>query len=476
MKRTDVFARGGWRAHAACLGAAAALCTGLPAHAENYALITTIGRYTDLAANLPGIDKDAQMARKIAAAMGVPSANVIEMKDEQLTLPGMSKAISDLVNRIKSGDKVFWYHSGHGQQRENVSGSASPCSEGLVTHDMQTYFDLQIDADLTRLGKTASLVVVMDDVCFSGGISTKALGTRAPMKLTPKFFPASSRKAASDSAATLPYVCGTAVNKGFSKNLEVVERAGARVVYMGASTEREIANATPDGSVATQAWLTCVGDPKKADKDNSGGTSGEELRACAQGEIDKMQVNQHVTVSRSPELTVSFVSTPAVQGTTVVPSLALRDISAGADKAYPVKLTVANRTLRINQDFLDFEVQINRPGYLYLFQVGSDGKTVNILFPNKLDANNHLPAGSHKFPRAAWAVKASGPPGTDHVMALLSDEPKDFLDLSKQKGVFGSVPAKRGNMKNLEVVATGATPGGQGRYGASEVVQVTEVP
>ena len=68
----------------------------------------------------------------------------------------------------------------------------------------------------------------------------------------------------------------------------------------------------------------------------------------------------------------------------------LRDLAAGADRSLKVDLTLARNSLRIGRDFLDFSVSTARDGYLYILQVGSDGKTFNLLFPNNLDNGMQL--------------------------------------------------------------------------------------
>jgi hypothetical protein len=453
---------------------AAMLCGPLSARAENHALIMWIGQYADPRANLPGIDLDAKAARRIAAAMGVPAANITELKNEQLTWRAMGQAITSLAARIKPGDKVFVYYSGHGGQQPNVSGGGHKCSEGLVAQDIQLYFDRDLETDLARLGAKASQVVMMNDSCFSGGASVKALGS-----LVPKAYPGPIGAPAGASGAGADYRCGDAVNKGMlTKNLEVIPRAGARLLYVAASADNEVSYAGPQGSLATQAWAACLEDPK-ADTDHSGSISGEELRACAQARVDHNQqhVSQHVTLTGTPSLPVSFATVaPAVATARVAADRVLQDIRAGADAAIGVTLKPARDSVRIGQDPLEFVVETQREGYLYILQVGSDGKSINVLFPNAVDADNHLAPGHHAFPRPSWALRAAGPAGADHLLALLSSEPKDFTQIGQRAGVFSSVPATRQGVKSLIVVSTGARAGSQGRYGTSEVMQVKEQP
>ena len=467
-----------WSRIAALVFVALIAFTMFDARAENHALIMWIGEYADPGANLPGIELDAKRARQIALTMNIAASNIIERKNKELTRKGMADAMAALTDRIAPGDKVFLYYSGHGGQKNNTS-AGKKCSEGLISHDLQLYFDKDIEVDLARLGAKASQVVMLNDSCFSGGASEKGLkeGERklvakrylGPIKVDPK---ATSPSPAGE------YRCGDAVNKGIlAKNFEVVQRKGANLLYVAAARDNEVSYASPEGSLATEAWAACLADPS-ADTDKSGSISGEELRACAQRVIDGngQQVSQHITLTGTTSLAIAVAPVdPRVFSAVSAPN-ALRDIAAGSDKSYAVKLTPVKNTVRIGQDSFEFKVETNREGYLYILQVGSDGKTFNLLFPNQVDTDNRIGAGTQKFPRPSWALRSAGPAGTNHLMALLSATPKDFAAQMGAAGVFASAPATRGGVKSLVVVATGASPAGEGRYGASPVVQLVEAP
>ena len=143
----------------------------------------------------------------------------------------------------------------------------------------------------------------------------------------------------------------------------------------------------------------------------------------------------------------------------------------------PVTLRVAERWMKIGRDLLDFEVSTQQAGYLSVLQVGSDGKTFDLLFPNEIDANNQLAAGSSvRLPRPAWRVRAGGPAGTSWLMAVVSEKPRDFRKgLARVENTpFYSAPANATAAKNLFVEATGEASGDPGRYGASELVAIDE--
>lgn len=470
-------------ARARCaLALALAITAGVPqAHAESHALILWIGEYADPHANLPGLEHDARLARGMALAMGVPASRIVELKNAQLTRDGLSRALAALTARIARDDKVFIYYSGHGGRVAQAAGGPSKCSEGLVSHDVRMYMDQTVEADLAALGAKASQVVVMNDSCFSGGAATKRLDR------VPKAYPDPQRlNAKADAAAPRSDAdrdCASAVNqKALHKSLEVVARSGANLLYLAAAAANEVSFATPQGSLATTAWAACLADPE-ADTDRNALVSGEELRACAQARMarDPRALQQTITVTGNAALPLSFAAPaagPAAGGPREapvdVPGL-FESVRAAADPAIRVTLSAPDAPLRVGQGELDLTVTTHRKGYLYLLQVGTSGKTVTLLFPNRLDQDNELPAGAHRLPRANWALRASGPAGTGHLIALLSTHKRDFVGALRAGDVFSTTAATRLGTKDLAVVATGAGAREGGRYGASAVLAVREV-
>ncbi len=481
--------------------AATALFTALPAAAENHALIMWIGDYGDPKSNLPGIDLDAANARKIATSMGVAPRNITELSNADLTRANMGAALSGLHARIQDGDKVFMYYSGHGAQ---IGGrnTAARCTEALVARD-GLFLDNELQEALTRLGRKASQVVMMNDSCFSGGAATKSLANPADGAV-PKFLPVGAK---TNTAVTENYACGnpTNVNK-LSRSLDGMAKdaRGPQVLYLAASTDTQVSLATRKGSVATLAWAACL-NAASADTNGSGSINGDELQECAQAVIDKWGAKQTVMSQGNGKLPLSFVSnattaTPAAAAPITVAAApaaapapvaapapapaaainaaqALHDLRAAADRAYQVQITLARTSLRIGRDLLDFSVSTNREGFLYLLQVGSDGKTFNLLFPNKLDDNNAVQPGTYRFPRDTWRVRSGGPAGTSHLLAVVSPVKKDLAREMDLSSVFPSSNATAAATRTLIVEATGAgssvTSGG-GRYGASEVTAVNE--
>jgi hypothetical protein len=511
---------------AACLAGLAGGVT--PALAENHALILWIGDYGDPRADLPGIDLDAGHAKRIAKLMGVADRNMVEVANAQLTPRNVGAALAGMQERIKEGDKLFIYYSGHGTQMGARGGTQARCSEAMYVRD-GVFMDSALQEALTRLGSKASQVVMMNDSCFSGGAATRSLTSAAPEDSKAKFLPPDFK---TNTAVGAGYSCGDAVNtRGMTRSLTTLEKdqRGPQVLYIAASTDTQVSFATKKGSYATLAWAQCLSD-SSSDSNRSGTINGEELQACAQGWMNRLGVKQTIMLQGNTKLPLTFTSNatggtalatpapapapapapvaapapapvaatpapapvpapaptpvaaapvsaaPAAQASGAVSAAsALEDIAAAGDRSYQVRIGTARDSMRIGQDLLDFSVTTNREGYLYILQVGSDGKTFNLLFPNKLDSNNQVAAGTHRFPRPNWRVRSGGPAGTSYLLAIVSPDKKDIGREMDATSVFASAAANNATTRNLIVETTGASGSSGGRYGASAVVSIREV-
>lgn len=136
----------------------------------------------------------------------------------------------------------------------------------------------------------------------------------------------------------------------------------------------------------------------------------------------------------SPALPVSAASPVAAPVATVpveAPEFtvlgALQDIVDRSDSRIAVTVSADKSTVTIDKDLLRFRVRSSESGYLYLFSGGTDKSELYALFPNPLDSNNRIEAGRDVvLPSKAWSIVASGPPGTNHIVALVSRQARDF--------------------------------------------------
>jgi Caspase domain/Domain of unknown function (DUF4384)/Bacterial SH3 domain len=113
---------------------------------------------------------------------------------------------------------------------------------------------------------------------------------------------------------------------------------------------------------------------------------------------------------------------------------ALKRLFEQRDGKRKVTVTTNKTELKIGQDTMDFNVKSDKAGYVYVALAGSDNESLYVLFPNDLDKNNRIEAGQTlALPRPNWKVRAGGPEGTDQVLIVVSDGPRDLTALAKSK-------------------------------------------
>ena len=447
-----------------------------PPSATAHALIMTIGDYQGNIPKLKGVPYDSATATKIAQRMGVPAANIQTLKDGDLTLEGMRKALDELEAKLGGNDQVFIYYSGHGGRQLVQEDGNERCAESLITVDGQGFTDAEMERRLKRFSDKAQKTIVFLDACHSGGVTTRSVGTVnaafAPKSYTPPGVSCNKPTNVLTRSISQPKPPGS---------------GGANFVYIAAARDSEVSLDQPGrGGVASQAWLACMSGAAK-DIDGSGGLSAEEIQACAQDRIEKQLkgaqgfLPHHVSINGNPAMVLSYaakdmepLAVVAVSAAAaVVPSpvaqapaaaqakpsalAALNDIYNSRDDRRLVNLTTADPTLKIGRDAINFTLTSREGGYVYLLMVGSDGQTFDLLFPNQLDRNNLIePGASMRLPRPAWQLTAEGPPGKDTLLAIVTDNPRDFSDAGlKPSGPFSAVEAVAA--KDIQLVTAGAT-------------------
>jgi len=420
----------------------------LPAAAESHALIMTISAYQAGVPPLHGVQHDGESARSIARKMGVKDANMRHYKDGELTLAGMQRAFDELQERIADGDQVFIYFSGHGG-RQLVRMPGERCAESLITVEGMGFIDVELEARLKQLAAKAQKLVVLLDACHSGGATQRALPGKKPA-FAPKFF-----------ARGGPDACERPVNV-LARSLGAASRSAGsgagNYVFIAAARDNEVSLDMPaKGGVATQAWRDCI-NGAASDRDGSGGLSAAEIQACAQQKINRQLrevkgfLPHHVTIAGNPNAVLSFPERAAVK-TSAYSTLV--DIYNSRDDRRSVSLQAAKSAFRIGRDEVEFTLTSSHAGHAYLLMVGSDGRSFDMLFPNQLDGDNAVEAGQAlRLPRPNWQIKAGGPAGRNHLLAIVADSPREFAKIGMQPaGPFSMISASETSSKDIQLVS-----------------------
>lgn len=453
--------------------------------AERYsrsALIIGVGQYGP--SNIPwldGVQHDIPSARAIAQAMGIPQERTTVLRDEQATKANILAALEQLSAQVADGGRVLVYFSGHGTRWNDPQSGG--CQEGLMPYDGQPITNAEIAQVTRRMSELTDKLIVFFDACHSDGVADHRPTTRGIARgdFTPKFF----LKNGADASA-----CSQVANVRTRSLLGEATRLGAlqeNFVQITSSRADEVSFDEPGkGGLATQAVRQCLlGEAR--DLDGSGAISLGEIQSCAQGLIEDKFKNQsqsqvrphHVTVTGNRNL-VAVVNTPpapvvapaspavvpvasalpvVAPGTPAataapaptaaptpapaplagvapaVPTLAslatLREIEAQRNPRARMEVSLNRNRLRIGQDPFELQVRSQRDGHVYVILLGSDRKSFYLLFPNGLDRANAIRSNEPlRLPRPGWSLVASGPAGTDHLLVLVSDSPRDLRTLT----------------------------------------------
>lgn len=439
-----------------------------------HALILTIGEYQGRITPLKGVRHDAVSGILMARGLGVPEDQIISLGNEALTVEGLHQAFNQLDRRVKTNDEVFVYYSGHGARLKSFDGRADRCAEALVSVDGQGFMDTELSSRLDHLAQRARRVVVFLDACHSGGVTTRAVsGADA---FTGKAWTPVNAKTGEAESCEHP-------SNALTRGLQEAKAGSGKLnfVHIAAARPDEVALDSPDrGGLATQAWLECLGGAAK-DLDGSAGISVEELRICAQPIIDRMTRgntrfgahhisltgNNAMVLKGAPEPEPAPVQAtppvqadaPAPQQAAVNPVAVLKDLLANRDDRRQVRLGSDRPSLRVGER-IRFTLTTSHPGYVYLLMVGTTGQEFDLLFPNRKDSGNFMRAGdTWTLPRPGWGIAAQGPAGKNHLLAIVSDTPRDFSALGmKPTGPFSALKANRMTARDIQLVTALTTP------------------
>jgi hypothetical protein len=388
---------------------------------SNHALIITVSEY--LKSPLPGVLTDRKLGIELARRLGVPPENIVELSEQQVTRDGLKQAFADMNQSIMPGDKLYVYFSGHGARY--LSKATGLCTESLVMQDMHVVTNTEFAAMIRPLSAKTDKTIVMLDSCHSGGVAAAA-GSRS---LTSQWRAKFSPEASSPQCSVAVNLGSYALNRGID-----LHTTDHNMVILAAARNNEVAWDTSKGGAMTYNFEQCLAGGA-ADANHSGSLSMQELTDCVQARLDKTQeasALQHPTLAGNADLVPALTGTPgAAPAAPDIDTLAsMNDIYGQRDDRWQVAAQLKSSTLKIGAN-LSIAVRSQRDGYVYLFYRGTQPDSFYLLFPNQLDSANDIKAGQEmQLPRQDWSVKALGPRGTDHLLVMVTDAPRDFSALA----------------------------------------------
>ncbi|MFZ4472042.1 MAG: caspase family protein [Limnohabitans sp.] len=450
---------------------------------------------------LPGTKLDKVSATQIAQAMQVPDGNIQYLHDSQATVSNIRTALNNLNDRVQDGDRVFIHYSGHGTRYKDPQAGGcveallpyDGMSKGMISNT-------EMASLLAQITQKTDKLFVMYDACHSGGLVAAAATARTrgiansndDGALRPKFAALSEECSKPVNIKTRSLV-NEQVNRGAlpqdivhisaARDNEISfddeQKGGLATQYFRDCMLREAKDLDGSGAISIEEIKQCAQEKINRRMQNDNNFKAHNLVLSGNGNFVPAWFSQGVpqtanvmTALATPDKPVAQVavtpapatptpppaqqialatpSTTTTTATTQSQTLATSEIKplSGEDalkQMYDqrnakrkVRVTLTKDQLVIGKDALEFSVQSDRAGYVYAALAGSDGKALYMLFPNDLDQNNRIEAGQTlKLPQGKWRIKSSGPVGTNHLLVMVADAPRDLQALSaKKEGPF----------------------------------------
>lgn len=492
---------------------------------------------------LPGVPKDMENARKMARAMGVDNESIVELRDQRATKVNIIAELEKLRARVQSGDRVFIYYSGHGT-RYGTGGKCfeglQTYSAGAFTEaDVLSEDDL---AKYTHpISLKADKIITFVDSCFSGGVlASKARSLVADLGIRSKYNPTSSEcsVAVNDRSTRsltpglvrlgtqsenfvqiaaanynevswdFPQLGGLAthsltrcllgdaedLDRSGAVSLEEVRQCAQQKVDEAMKPHTKYGRFSSTIQVRGSRNLIVVQEPPSpvSPEQNTKPSSqesppkGEGIPAEAPNQLAVSLQSQAppppvpVSSGANPSL-VTIDTAPERQAERVSASIAtLRDIYEQRNGRLKIEVS-APKQLTIGKDPLKVSVLSNTEGYLYAVMLGSDATSFYLLFPNKLDLDNKIRANiPFTLPRPGWSIKAGGPEGTNQILFVVSQSPRDQeifpADSGSSGGPFTFSMTDLAARKRLIDFFIGKGIQGQNGQIAASLISIKEVP
>lgn len=422
-----------------------------PAVAEDRALIIGINTYEGDNA-LEGCRTDAEnMERVVEEVWGYKSSQIKTLFDKKATRKAILDAFDDwLIRDTRSGDRVFFYFSGHGMQIPDEDGDEEDgIDEAFCPVEMKDMItDDEINNRLKKL--SGRQVIFVADSCHSG-TTTRALNTNKSKLKAKRVLYSGKLRASKTRGVGLPEPRYNTVAPTF-KNV---------IAYSAVSPTQLALDGGPNGGVFTNAFIKAVKE-KAADTNHDGKVTHGEVLSYVQKESQKFcdETNQctqndgYLTPQLDANAQWNSVEITAHDAEPPSPSSSVDDVMTIAEgcnneNGAQLQANILPSTAFNLGDKMQFTIKSQRTGYLFLLDINSKGQ-LTVLFPNKYSKRNNrdsiLEAGQTvTIPDDGYddfKLEALEPTGEGLLLALLLEENEETVE-SVGKKLF-DLPVERG--------------------------------
>lgn len=424
--------------------------------AADRALLIGVGEYANPALNLSGIDLDLEQMDALAEKLGFKERK--RLRNAEATTANVERQIEQwLIQGTGPGDRALIYFSGHGSRIPDENGDEieDQADEVLVMHEAKTdggkltgvLVDDRIHELLRRIPAGETLVLI--DACNSG-TATKRIRLR------------SSRSGVSEGESKFLFYAGMPETGG--REVVLAEKGAGkageteRFVGLSAAADNESALASPRGSLFTRAIAQALDEGAKGialkerelKRIEARPVPGNTLSVNGGAGLTLEKVHARATelvaqfVAQDPRLQDAKVHHPQLNGNLELARkpLRVRVATQGGGTEWGRlrqfaqsaggQLKARAQSARLEEgDLLQLEIEIpDKKGYLNILMVDAEDR-VSVLFPNKIDQQNQVTAGTLQLPgprRFDWTVRQ--PFGPALVLAFFTRRPLNLYDAS----------------------------------------------
>ncbi len=372
----------------------------------SHALIVTIGDYQSPSIPLlAGPERDAEAARGLALAMGVPEGNIKVIRDHEALAARVRDELAAIGDRLRSGDRVYVHLSAHGTRvAETTSGL---CVDAWLSTEGKPIANREFAAWLRPIADRADKLMVLLDV----GRAPAAVASRGGVMS--RYVDPNARTAAACAASASPALTSS---DGLVETLVAAGVPAANLAVLRATGPGQSSWEDPgNGGWASRAVADCL-TGMAVDVDQSGAITLAEGVKCAQGRLDARLVAKQLPASRlelsgNSQLVPVLVEHKQSAGATQLPGGPLADMFAQRDARWRLEWQVAGSG--------EFTALSARNGFLYVLGFDLKSQRVTVLLPAAGEPVLRVRAGTPRSITSASVGNALRDPAFDHRVLMV---------------------------------------------------------